>query len=305
MTFKAKKGTLFSGIFLIALAVFIALFLVLLFWKDGADGIVVVTVFILFFLLPMAGIGIWVICNYKKMQAELENALDIYGEAGIVANVERATMKIYRVPSSSEIVYFTDRLIVDAGEAIIDYNEISMMSKYVTRSRYSSTSYIAFYLLSGKTYYLCAHIKDEEINEILQICYQRNPDILWGLTKENKQSHKQRVGAYKNGEIILPKVRLYGQAGEQQVERKTNETLPTPSELTPGGRAKENAKRVFDIGILFCLFSIAIFIVLLLDIEGAGYNKIVALIGAAPNMMIGLFLAAFGRSKLKKAKEGN
>ena len=195
--FNVRTTDLVAGILLISIAFIIEIPVLFGMMSEGRDGIIaiiLVTVFVNGFLVT---VGVLSILRYCKNKRYLEKSLAKFGENNIIANIQQATQYAYQYRFSGKWAYFTNRLIVDPSTAIIDYNEISMMYKYIRTSRYGRVSYIAFAMLDGYTHYLCDYIDDAKITHIMKLCYHYNPRILMGMTRENREKHKNNVEYYK------------------------------------------------------------------------------------------------------------
>lgn len=204
--FKSKKITLIFGLLLLIFAVLLEVVFIQGFREDGTDGIIAIAVLSVCFTGVMAICGIFGIYTYFANGKNIRKALKKYGEENIITNINHATIRIFRNPLTGAKVYFTDKFVIDLGEAIIDYNEISMMYKSVRKTRYAKIPAVAFALFDGNTYILCDNVEDAEIMNIMQLCYQHNSKILFGFTKENKEAHQKKVKRYKSGESNLPEV---------------------------------------------------------------------------------------------------
>lgn len=90
--------------------------------------------------------------------------------------------------------YFTDEFIFESGRAIIRYKEISWI--YEVRLRRTQGGAMIFCLLDGTSYNLCHNVEKKEIDDIMQICRQKNPEIICGYSAEAKLMHRERVGKY-------------------------------------------------------------------------------------------------------------
>lgn len=189
---KSKKITLIFGLLLLIFAVLLEVVFIQGFREDGTDGIIAIAVLSVCFTGVMAICGIFGIYTYFANGKNIRKALKKYGEENIITNINHATIRIFRNPLTGAKVYFTDKFVIDLGEAIIDYNEISMMYKSVRKTRYAKIPAVAFTLFDGNTYILCDNVEDAEIMNIMQLCYQHNSKILFGFTKENKEAHQKR-----------------------------------------------------------------------------------------------------------------
>lgn len=204
--FKIGKGILLLGIALIVLMLPFPFVFLKLFFEPGIEPIGRVIIFLVgggFIFLPVYG-GIEAIRTYFKTSHVMHKKLAKYGEENLISNIRNSTVLSYKnVTFGGCKVYFTDKFVIDCTTAIIDYNEISFMYKHVRRVNGAVFSYICFELLDGSQWLLCQNIKDEEITNYMQLCYQHNPKIMFGYTKENIAKHKERVKQYKSGKTDI------------------------------------------------------------------------------------------------------
>ncbi len=206
--FKRKTGPLLLGIGLIMLLTpMLFAFIDFLFRSEMqiTSKIVVAIVGIVWFV-PFYGVAI---LSFKKFYIKgkiLQNGLKKYGEDKLIQNIQDNTISEYKNPTG--VVYFTDKLIIDPRECIIDYNEISLMYKYIYKSSRWPVAFIGFELMDGSHVHLCSYIEDKELQEYMHLCRQYNPEILFEYSSENLDKHKERVMKYKNGEIVIPELKL-------------------------------------------------------------------------------------------------
>ncbi len=210
--FKSKKWPLVAGIIMIILLTpLLCIFLSFLFDSEieVVGKIIMVIVGSMFILLPFY-CAFLAIKSYFDNGKKIREALKKYGKDNLIKNIQDNTISTYNSisGSSKSRVYFTDKLIIDPGEAIIDYNEISLMYKHISKSKYGAVACINFELLDGSAWFLCRGIKDEQIQEYMQLCYQHNPNIIFGYTQQNLEKHKECVKKYKNKEIVIPVLKL-------------------------------------------------------------------------------------------------
>lgn len=212
--FKRKKWPLFLGIALMVVLTPLLCTLVYFLFLPEIElvgKVIAVIVGGMFFLIPFYG-AILSIKSYFDNGKRIREGLEKYGEENLMKNIQDNTISVYMNPLdvSKNGVYFTDKLIIDPGKSIIDYNEISLMYKHVARNSNSGVviSSIDFELLDGSSLFLCNCIEDKQIHEYMQLCYQHNPQILIGYTEENLKRHKERVVRYKKGEIVIPELKL-------------------------------------------------------------------------------------------------
>lgn len=203
--FKSKKWPLVLGSVLIILLIpLLCTFVSFLFDPEIEVIGKIITVIVggMFVVLPII-CGILAIKSYFDNGKRIREGLAKYGKENLLKNIQDNTISTYK-----NKVYLTDKLIVDPGQTIIDYNEISLMYKHVSRSRYGAVASIDFELLDGSSWFLCSGIEDQQIQEFMQLCYQHNPKIMFGYTKENLERNKERVTKYKNKEIVIPELEL-------------------------------------------------------------------------------------------------
>ncbi len=210
--FKSKKWPLVVGVIMVILLTpLICVFLSFLFVTEieVVGKIITVIVGSMFLLLPLY-CSFLAIKSYFEKEKKIREALKKYGKEKLIKNIQDNTIGMYPsiFGSSKSGVYFTDKLIIDPGEAIIDYNEISLMYKHISKSKYGAVASINFELLDGSRCFLCRGIKDEQIQEYMQLCYQHNPDIMFGYNQQNLDKQNERVKKYKNKEIVIPELKL-------------------------------------------------------------------------------------------------
>lgn len=199
--FKSKKSILILGILLLASAALVEETLIAACAEHGfdEDEIIMLVIVSIFFVGMVVLMGAYAVYIYFQDGKCIRKGLERYGKENIIANINQATMWIYQNSMTGRRVYFTDRLVVDPTEAILEYGEIGMMYKHVTRSRYGHMPSLAFGMLDGNTYYLCGHIQDAEMENLMRLCQRYNSRILFGYTKQNQELHKQNVQRYKSG----------------------------------------------------------------------------------------------------------
>lgn len=203
--FKSKKFNLIGGIILLFFAFLFEVVLV-----DNAienhtrdDIILLIAGNIMFvgFLVLVGGAAIY---TYFRNGKKLRIGLKKYGKENLINHINAASISIYREPLSGAKIYFTDKLIIDPGQTIVDYNEISLMYKHVSKTNNVRHVYIAFELYDGSSWFLCDGIEDTMIHNYMQLCFQHNQKIIFGYTKENLAKHKERVKQFKKGDIVIP-----------------------------------------------------------------------------------------------------
>lgn len=203
--FKSKKFNLIGGIILLFFAFLFEVVLV-----DNAienhtrDDIILLIVGNIIFVGSLVLIGGVAIYTYFINGKKLRISLKKYGKENLIKNINTASISTYRESLSGAQIYFTDKLIIDPSETIIDYNEISLIYKRVTKTNSVRHVYIAFELYDGSSWFLCDGIEDAMIHNYMQLCFQHNPKIMFGYTKENLAKHKERVKQFKKGDIAIP-----------------------------------------------------------------------------------------------------
>ena len=258
--FGSKKATLLAGIFLIFVAILFEVVAIIGFREDGTDGVIATVLLSVFLVAPLIIGGIGSVYGYFFTGKNLRKKVRFYGKETLLSHIEKRTLRTYQSSMVGRKIYFTDNLVVDAKEAIFDYKEISMMYKHIQTSRKYRVISIAFSLVNGTTYYLCDNATDEEIMDIVRLCCQFNNNILFGASKENCETHKNRVEQYKAGFVKIPKATLdtSNPIQPQEVLRKEEmeKAMPTPWEWTPEGRKQEAGKAMLWLGTIMTIFSI-------------------------------------------------
>lgn len=195
---KASKLTFFAGLVLLFIAFLVELVLVSTVVEEPIrDHIILLVLGTLFFGGVIAFFGGFLIYSYFKTTKHLRNGLKTYGEENLQNMIQNKCISTYTHPLSGYKVYFTEELVIDPRETIIDYNEISLMYKQVTRTNGVSRVYLQFSLKDGTSYSLCNGIEDAMIHNYMQLCFQHNNRIMFGYSKENLDRYKQLVKDYK------------------------------------------------------------------------------------------------------------
>lgn len=196
--FKASKLTFFAGLVLLFIAFLVELVLVSTVVEEPIrDHIILLVLGTLFFGGVIAFLGGMSIVVYFKTTKHLRNGIKTYGEENLQNMIQNKCISTYTHPLSGRKVYFTEELVIDPRETIIDYNEISLMYKQVTRTNGVSRVYLQFSLKDGTSYSLCNGIEDAMIHNYMQLCFQHNNRIMFGYSKENLERYKQLVKDYK------------------------------------------------------------------------------------------------------------
>lgn len=207
--FKTKKISLICGIILLFFAFLFEIVLVdNAMEKKTSDDIILLILGNIIFVGFLTLIGVFAVYTYFRITKHLRNSLQKYGKENLIKNINTSSISIYREPMSGAQIYFTDKLIIAPSETIIDYNEISMMYKRIVSTNGGRHVYIAFELYDGSLWSLCDQIEDQMIHNYMQLCFQHNPNIIFGHTKENLAKHKERVKEFKKGNISIPDLTL-------------------------------------------------------------------------------------------------
>ncbi len=210
IAFKTSKAMLILGIILLIVMIPLWATFVSLFFMPEMNwigAIIAVLVGSMFLGLPTYG-GIAAIIGYFKSGAKLRQAVKRYGKENLCNHIQEHSVSVYSTPMSGSKVYFTDKLVIDPGTVVIDYNEIVLMYKHVRRLNVGLVSSICFQLIDGTGWYLCKMIADEEIQEYMQLCYHHNPKIMLGYTNENLERSKELTKQFKKGEITVPELMI-------------------------------------------------------------------------------------------------
>lgn len=208
--FKTSKVMLILGIILLILMTPLWGTFISIFFEQDVEPVAAIIIGLLGFMLlsfPTLG-GVMAIADYFKGREKLRLAVQKYGKENLIKHIQEHSVSVYNTPMNGAKVYFTDKLVIDPGTAIIDYNEIVLMYKHVNRSRIGVASSVCFQLLDGTGLYLCKCIKDEEIQEYMQLCIQHNPKIMLGNTNENLRRSKELTKQFKSGEITVPELNI-------------------------------------------------------------------------------------------------
>lgn len=208
ITFKTSKVSLVLGIALLIVMIPLWVTFVSLFFMPEMNmvgAIIAILVGSMFLGLPTYG-GIAAIAGYFKSGAKLRQAVKRYGKENLCNHIREHSISVYSTPVIGSKVYFTDKFVIDPGTVVIDYNEIVLMYKHIHRSNAGAVSSVCFQLLDGTGWYLCKSIKDEEIQEYMQLCFQHNPKIMLGYTNENLERSKELTKQFKKGEISVPEL---------------------------------------------------------------------------------------------------
>lgn len=197
--FKTKKLPLIAGI--IMLMISLPCSILSISWmlepeSTGEDRIAWIVMLVILGVIPTFFAIVSVIA-YFVMNKNLKFALKKYGKQNLIDNINNHTIEKFDIPLSNGSVYFTDRFVIDPGEAIIEYSEISWMYKHVERANNIPQSFLCFETYDGKYHRICRNINDAQIAAYMQLCYNMNSQIMMGHTKENIKNHKARIAQYK------------------------------------------------------------------------------------------------------------
>lgn len=268
---------------------------------EFASKIIIVVVGGMLLFMPVA-MAVLCIIDYFEVRKKLQARVKKYGKDNLIENIRNHTVSEYSSPlgGAENKVYFTDRFIINPAKAIIEYSEISMMYKHVSRVKFGYVSSIAFELSDGTSRYLCDFIDDAQIREYMELCHQYNPDILFGYNKENLKKHKEQKNSPKN----FP-------ATEKSDSGKKNpaagESNFNQRQLTPEGRKYHTGARMFYGGLIMTLIMIPMFVGVSLIIILQGNVIVNAFVTLAilfavflPEFIVCLLLVFFGKRLMKK-----
>ena len=205
--FKTSVVNIWLGIFFLIMSVLFEYVAIWDFREDGSDGMILMVLFTIFFVLPFAVGGIMAILSYFAARKKMSHKLQEYGEDKILANIERHTLYTYS-GFFGDKTYFTDKLIVDPKTAIIDYNEISYMYLSVSSYKTGGVHRLGLELWDGTKIIICNGVKNTQIMQMMQLCFQHNSQIMCGGSKKNDATQKKRVAEFKNGKKIIPCLNL-------------------------------------------------------------------------------------------------
>lgn len=191
--FKSKISYLIYGVLLVLIAIPVEVAMIQGFREDGRDGIIAIVILSIFFtgMLVLGGIGS--IHAYFADGKHLKKALKKYGKETLVSSIHNTTIHTFRSPLTNHKVYFTERFIIDSGEAIFEYQEIKKIYKYIQRSHRARIPMIAFELKNGNTHYLCKCVEDKEIMEIARLCQEKNPQIVVNIVSAAQETSKVMI----------------------------------------------------------------------------------------------------------------
>lgn len=266
-----------------------------------ASKIVIVVVGGMLLFMPVA-MAVLCIIDYFEVRKKLQARVIKYGKDNLIENIRNHTVSEYSSPlgGAENKVYFTDRFIINPAKAIIEYSEISMMYKHVSRVKFGYISSIAFELSDGTSRYLCDFIDDEQIREYMELCHQYNPDIMFGYNKENLKKHKEQKNSPKN----FPATEKSDSGKKNPATEKSNFIQ---RQLTPEGRKYHTGARMFYGGLIMTLIMIPMFVGVSLIIILQGNVIVNAFVTLAilfavflPEFIVCLLLVFFGKRLMKK-----
>ena len=257
MKFEVGKSKLVVGVLAIIGAVLLEIIILAAVPDDRSRIIGSIIAFVFFESVALAG-GVLKIREYFRDLRCMNNALNKFGKENIIKQIENSTVLIYKYLLSGRKMYFTDKLVVDPKIAIFSYNDISLMYSRITQGNVKLL-YITFELFDGNKFSLCDGADQKKIDEIMELCFRHNPKILVGESKENVLQHKTNVKKYKEGNIIVPPVRL-----DKEPENKpiTNTEVPLPYILTPKGKECSRAQYFIGMGTILIIASLIFSIIL-------------------------------------------
>lgn len=266
-----------------------------------ASKIIIVVVGGMLLFMPVA-MAVLCIIDYFEVRKKLQARVKKYGKDNLIENIRNHTVSEYSSPlgGAENKVYFTDRFIINPAKAIIEYSEISMMYKHVSRVKFGYISSIAFELSDGTSRYLCDFIDDEQIREYMELCHQYNPDIMFGYNKENLKKHKEQKNSPKN----FPATEKSDSGKKNPATEKSNFIQ---RQLTPEGRKYHTGARMFYGGLIMTLIMIPMFVGVSLIIILQGNVIVNAFVTLAilfavflPEFIVCLLLVFFGKRLMKK-----
>lgn len=266
-----------------------------------ASKIIIVVVGGMLLFMPVA-MAVLCIIDYFEVRKKLQARVIKYGKDNLIENIRNHTVSEYSSPlgGAENKVYFTDRFIINPAKAIIEYSEISMMYKHVSRVKFGYISSIAFELSDGTSRYLCDFIDDEQIREYMELCHQYNPDIMFGYNKENLKKHKEQKNSPKN----FPATEKSDSGKKNPATEKSNFIQ---RQLTPEGRKYHTGARMFYGGLIMTLIMIPMFVGVSLIIILQGNVIVNAFVTLAilfavflPEFIVCLLLVFFGKRLMKK-----
>lgn len=266
-----------------------------------ASKIIIVVVGGMLLFMPVA-MAVLCIIDYFEVRKKLQARVIKYGKDNLIENIRNHTVSEYSSPlgGAENKVYFTDRFIINPAKAIIEYSEISMMYKHVSRVKFGYISSIAFELSDGTRRYLCDFIDDAQIREYMELCHQYNPDIMFGYNKENLKKHKEQKSSPKN----FPATEKSDSDKKNPATEKSNFIQ---RQLTPEGRKYHTGARMFYGGLIMTLIMIPMFVGVSLIIILQGNVIVNAFVTLAilfavflPEFIVCLLLVFFGKRLMKK-----
>lgn len=226
---KQSKILLIFGIIMLVIAAKMAQVAISTFMRTGKINFGLV--FYGLMVCVPAIVGVVCIYDWRKSTQRMRDILEKYGEDNIIANIRQHSIYVYQENEYADKVYFTDRFVVEATTAIIPYGEISWMYKDITKYQKSgiTRTSVAFALLDGSKFFLCHNVKDKELEDIMYICQQHNPNIIFGYSPETEKQHEVNVKRYKDG---LNQIEHEAVATETM--RKSNEYMNGRNKLVNG-----------------------------------------------------------------------
>lgn len=278
-----------------------------------ASKIIIVVVGGMLLFMPVA-MAVLCIIDYFEVRKKLQARVIKYGKDNLIENIRNHTVSEYSSPlgGAENKVYFTDRFIINPAKAIIEYSEISMLYKHVSRVKFGYVSSIAFELSDGTSRYLCDFIDDEQIREYMELCHQYNPDILFGYNKENLKKHKEQKNSPKNFPATEKSDSDKKNPATEKSDSGKKNTATEKSnfiqrQLTPEGRKYHTGARMFYGGLIMTLIMIPMFVGVSLIIILQGNVIVNAFVTLAilfavflPEFIVCLLLVFFGKRLMKK-----
>nr|MBP3599104.1 hypothetical protein [Eubacterium sp.] len=277
------------------------------------------------FMSMVAGVilvaGVANILRYFRISRSKDYLLKRFSEDEIAKHLSMCNQHTFKTLGIFK-TYFTNCMIIIPRKIMIDYQTISMMYQHEIKFKDITVCYVVrIRLLDGQDYSICGTMNKDELLEVVRICYQYNPNILFENTKSNRAVHKERVARYKKGLINIRKIDL-DWANREGVGRNNRVVLPREiveqiiSEPDTEDKRKQYGEHLKISGILIVIVSIvlAILVGVLSGISMANYSdgsvadverqkQISALVGSlamSPMTIIGIVMYFIGKRKMER-----
>ncbi len=220
------------------------------------------------------GFGIVRLRYYFRVRFDKDSLLNRFSFDEVNEHLTLCTQHTYKNYKTPQI-YFTNCMIVIPRYRMIAYREISMMYWQMRETKLGTEYDLVIHQLNGWKYVLCQSSNREDILGIIRICYQYNPKILCENTKYNRDTHKERVTLYKNGQLSPGKIDLRwanreGKGKTNRVvlsEESANRGVPTPYKWTEQGEKQQRHLKLKSSGMGIAISSVVMAIFLAIIIE--------------------------------------